>query len=239
MQLSLNTQSPAVAARKVHPVQTTTSLDSCAAFCNRQPGNSHAAGLAMPGTRACSRRHGGKEVVSCVMGCMMRSDRAHDGLGLRGTGVGSTAVSATVQVSLLITVLCALSSLDGKGFITKDNSGRENIFPTSVSVLTHGVYALGLGSAALATVTCLTPLFVCPVLQSKAFYSSPRTEAVASSGLGGQQGKGVKEWCGDWASTPKCSLLPCPCCLHVCRRLVEKHCSTFQADQRRATYHRR
>lgn len=54
-------------------------------------------------------------------------------------------------------VMGAKKSLDGKGFITKDNSGRENIFPTS----------------------------------SKAFYSSPRTAAVASSGLGGAQGAGV------------------------------------------------
>lgn len=85
MQLSLNTQSPAVAARKVHSVPARTSHDSCAALCNRQPGNSHAAGLAMPGTRTCSRRHGGEEVVSSVLGCKICVDHAHDGLGMRGT----------------------------------------------------------------------------------------------------------------------------------------------------------
>eukprot|EP00198_Chlamydomonas_reinhardtii_P014037 XP_001703374.1 predicted protein [Chlamydomonas reinhardtii] len=47
--------------------------------------------------------------------------------------------------------------LDERGVIAKDNSGRQNIFPTS----------------------------------SKAYYSSPTSSAVASSGLGGQQGLGV------------------------------------------------
>ncbi|KXZ56385.1 hypothetical protein GPECTOR_1g341 [Gonium pectorale] len=47
--------------------------------------------------------------------------------------------------------------LDERGVISKDNSGRQNIFPTA----------------------------------SKAYYSSPTSGAVASSGLGGTQGVGV------------------------------------------------
>ncbi|GFR41399.1 hypothetical protein Agub_g2078, partial [Astrephomene gubernaculifera] len=48
-------------------------------------------------------------------------------------------------------------SLDERGYISQDNSGRSNIFPTS----------------------------------SKAYYSSPTSNAVASSGLGGGLGAAV------------------------------------------------
>lgn len=47
--------------------------------------------------------------------------------------------------------------VDGRGYITSDNSGKSNIFPTA----------------------------------SKAYYSSPTSDAVAGSGLGGTQGVGV------------------------------------------------
>ncbi|KAG2442967.1 hypothetical protein HXX76_003041 [Chlamydomonas incerta] len=69
----------------------------------------------------------------------------------------STAVAPARPARLQHIVRAADKKLDERGVIQKDNSGRQNIFPTS----------------------------------SKAYYSSPTSSAVASEGLGGQQGLGV------------------------------------------------
>ncbi|KAG2455167.1 hypothetical protein HYH02_000983 [Chlamydomonas schloesseri] len=69
----------------------------------------------------------------------------------------SAAVTRPARPARVGCVVRANKKLDERGVIAKDNSGRQNIFPTS----------------------------------SKAYYSSPTSSAVASSGLGGQQGLGV------------------------------------------------